>query len=44
MASDATEEQLSAGRVVPLRVGLLINSIIQPAWAERALQRVSKEE
>ena len=44
MASDATEEQLSADRVVPLCVGLLINCIIQPAWVERALQRVSKEE
>jgi hypothetical protein len=40
MASDATEVQLSAGRVGPLRVGLLVDSMIQPAWVERALQRV----
>ena len=40
MASDATEEQLSEGRVPPLRVGLLVDSTIQPAWVERALQRV----
>ena len=39
MASDATEEQLSADRVVPLSVGLLINSITQPARVERDLQR-----
>ena len=39
MASDATEEQLSADRVVPLSVGLLINSITQPARVERELQR-----
>jgi hypothetical protein len=40
MASNATEEQLSAGPVGPLRVGLLVDSMTQPAWVERALRRV----
>jgi hypothetical protein len=40
MASDATDEQFAAGRIAPLRVGLLVDSMTQPAWVERALRRV----
>jgi hypothetical protein len=43
MAPTATEESISAGPagfVGPLRVGLLVDSMMQPAWVERALQRV----
>ena len=40
MASNATDEQFTAGRIAPLRVGLLVDSMTQPAWVERALRRV----
>jgi hypothetical protein len=43
MASDATEQRYAAGSpgaTAPLRVGLLVDSMTQPAWVERALQRV----
>ena len=40
MASADLEEKLSTGPVGPLRVGLLVDSITQPAWVARALRRV----
>jgi len=45
MASAAPEERSSpepAGSAGPLRVGLLVDSLTQPAWIERALRRVQE--
>ena len=40
MAYAVPEDRQSAGPEAPLRVGLLVDSTIQPAWVGRALQRV----
>jgi len=40
MAYAVPEDRQSAGPEAPLRVGLLVDSTIQPAWVARALQRV----
>jgi hypothetical protein len=45
MASAAPEERSTptpAGSAGPLRVGLLVDSLTQPAWVERALRRVQE--
>jgi hypothetical protein len=40
MAHVDPEEKVSSGPVAPLRVGLLVDAMTQPAWVARALQRV----
>ncbi len=42
MADTNTDAKRTTGRALPVRLGLLVDSLTQPAWVERALQRIKQ--